>query len=113
MHSSTRISRGSFILISVFLLYGAAPVMGQPTCPGAPDENELGDLTVLEGPAFGGSGGLATGMDATVAVDQPEEGPARFLVGWRNNITVLDAPYAGNRIYLSRFQIDGTCIEVP
>lgn len=111
MQSFTEILRAAYFLISVFLACAAAPVMGQPTCPGEPDEYEHGDLTVLEGPAFGGSGGLATGMDATVAVDQPDEGPARFLVGWRNNSTVLDDPYSGNRIYLSRFLIDGTCIE--
>ncbi|QOJ04323.1 MAG: hypothetical protein HRU71_12865 [Planctomycetia bacterium] len=110
MQSSTGILRELMISISVFLACAAA-ANAQPTCPGAPDEHVHGELTVLEGPAFGGSGGLATGMDATVAVDQPEEGPARFLVGWRNNITTLSGTYAGNRIYLSRFQIDGTCIE--
>jgi hypothetical protein len=94
----------------------ANPCEELPGCPGAPSEYEFGDLTILEGNVIDVSGTLCPdklGINAGVAVTAPAEGDPFFSVVWQTQVCCTTGFTGGNKILVSAFGLDGTCILTP
>jgi hypothetical protein len=116
LESSKQTSLKRLITLGAVVLscLGSAGVLRAQSCPeGDPPEFAYGDLVVLEGLVIvDGPDPINRGEDAAVALDDPVEGGARFLVA-----LVTDVQRSGNNYYTeilaTEFSADGVCIAGP
>jgi hypothetical protein len=116
LESSKHTSLQRLITLGAVVLscLGSAGVLRAQSCPeGDPPEFFYGDLVVLEGLVIvDGSDAINRGQDAAVALDDPVDGGARFLVAWVTDIQISGRD-SYTEILATGFSADGLCIAGP